>query len=114
LKAIPQEIALSAMYEQAVLQVADPESFGAVKSAIETSFSSGKVASFLGSLERSKVRIREFQDVLGKGLLGRSAAAEYGKLGNSDQGQIREFYLASLERVAPELRQKFFKLYAYY
>jgi len=36
------------------------------------------------------------------------------KLGNADQGQIREFYLASLERVTPELRQKFFKLYAYY
>ena len=33
---------------------------------------------------------------------------------NGDQGQIREFYLASLERVAPELRTEFFKLYAYY
>jgi hypothetical protein len=47
-------------------------------------------------------------------LLGQATIAEYGRLGNSDQGQIREFYLASLERVAPELRQKFFKLYAYY
>ena len=36
------------------------------------------------------------------------------KLDNSDQGQIRELYLASLERVAPELREKFFRLYAYY
>jgi hypothetical protein len=35
-------------------------------------------------------------------------------LGNADQGQIREFYLASLEKVAPEVRQRFFKLYAYY
>jgi hypothetical protein len=102
------------MYEQAVLHVADPEPFGAVKAAIESSFSSSKVSAFLGSLDRAGVRIRDFQIVLSKGLLGKATAAEYGKLGNSDQGQIRELYLASLERVAPELRQKFFKLYAYY
>jgi hypothetical protein len=52
--------------------------------------------------------------VLTKGLLGASTAAEYKGLGDADQGQIRELYLASLERVAPELRQRFFKLYAYY
>ena len=57
---------------------------------------------------------RDFEDVLRKGNLGASAAAEYSRLGNADQGQIRELYLASLERVAPELREKFFKLYAYY
>ena len=102
------------MYEQAVLAVADPEPFGAVKTAIEASFSSSKVAAFLKSVGRSGIRIRDFQAVLSKGLLGSPAIGEYGKLGNSDQDQIREFYLASLERVAPELRQKFFKLYAYY
>ena len=48
------------------------------------------------------------------GILGALTAAEYNRLGNGDQGQIREFYLASLEKVAPELRTKFFKLYAYY
>jgi hypothetical protein len=47
-------------------------------------------------------------------MLGAAAAAQYNRLGNGDQGQIREFYLASLEEVAPELRTKFFKLYAYY
>jgi len=105
---------LGAMYEQAVLQVADPETFGAVKTAVETSFSSGKVVTFLKSLERAGLRIRDFEAVLAKGLLGSNAAAGYARLGNGDQGQIRELYLASLERVAPELRQKFFKLYAYY
>ncbi len=105
---------MSTMYEQAVLQVADPEPFGVVKAAIEASFSSGQIAAFLKSLDRSAVRIRDFQAVLSKGLLGSATVGEYGRLGNSDQGQIREFYLASLERVAPELRQKFFKLYAYY
>jgi hypothetical protein len=102
------------MYQQPVLPISDPQTFHAVKSAIEASFSAGRVADFLKSLERSKLRIRDFEDVLGKGNLGASTAAEYHRLGNADQGQIRELYLASLERVAPELREKFFKLYAYY
>jgi hypothetical protein len=109
-----QESVLSTTYEQPVLAVADPQGFGAVKAAIESSFSSSKVADFLRLLERSKLRIREFETVLGKGALGAKTAAEYSRLGNSDQGQIRELYLASLEKVAPELRDKFFKLYAYY
>jgi hypothetical protein len=105
---------LSSLYQQPVLTVSDPEAFSAVKAAVESSFSSGRVADFLKSLERSKLRIRDFEVVLGHGNLGAATAAEYGKLGNSDQGQIRELYLASLEQVAPELREKFFKLYAYY
>ena len=37
------------------------------------------------------------------------------KLGNADQGQIREFYLASTRaRRRPSCARKFFKLYAYY
>jgi hypothetical protein len=102
------------MYEQPVLPIADPQSFGAVKSAIESSFASGRVADFLKSVETAKLRVRDFEAVLRKGLLGAATAGEYTRLGNADQGQIREFYLASLEKVAPELRQKFFKLYAYY
>jgi hypothetical protein len=102
------------MYQQPVLPISDPQAFSAVKNAIETSFSAGRVAEFLKSLDRSKLRIRDFEDVLSKGNLGASTAAEYHRLGNADQGQIRELYLASLERVAPELREKFFKLYAYY
>ena len=102
------------MYQQPVLPVSDPKTFNAVKAEVEANFSSGRVANFLKSLERSKMRIRDFETVLGKGSLGPATHAEYSKLDNSDQGQIREFYLASLERVTPELREKFFKLYAYY
>jgi len=105
---------LSSMYQQPVLPISDPRTFNAVKSAIESSFSAGHVMEFLKSLERSKLRIRDFEDVLGKGNLGAGTAAEYGKLGNSDQGQIRELYLASLEQVAPEMRERFYRLYAYY
>jgi hypothetical protein len=102
------------MYEQPVLPVSDPQTFNAVKSAIESSFSARHVAEFLKSLESSKLRIRDFEEVLSKGKLGANTAAEYSRLGNADQGQVRELYLASLEHVAPELRERFFKLYAYY
>ena len=105
---------MSALHEQPVIPVADPEAFGAVRSAIETAFSPAKVEDFLKSLQRAGLRIRGFELVLRKGLLGASAAGEYGRLGNSDQGQIREFYLASLEQVDVPLRDKYFKLYAYY
>ncbi len=101
-------------FEQPVLAVADPQSYGAVRSAIEASFSSSKVIGFLKSLASKDVRVRDFEGVLGKGLLGAKTEAEYAALGNADQGQIREYYLASLEQVAPEVRQRFFKLYAYY
>jgi hypothetical protein len=105
---------LSTTYQQPVLPISDPQAYGAVRSAIEQAYSSNNVANFLRSLERGNVRIRNFEQVVGKGLLGAPIAAAYAKLENGDQGQIREFYLASLERVAPELRDKFFKLYAYY
>jgi hypothetical protein len=105
---------LSALHDQAVIPVADPQAFGVVRSAIETAFSSAKVKDFLKSIERAGLRVRDFELVLRKGLLGATTVNEYVRLGNGDQGQIREFYLASLEKVAPELRTEFFKLYAYY
>jgi hypothetical protein len=105
---------LGAGYQQAVLEIANPQTFGAVRGAIEMAFSAARVADFLKSVERGGLRIRDFEAVLKSGNLGASTKAEYGQLVNVDQGQIREFYLASLETVAPELRTKFFKLYAYY
>ncbi len=102
------------MYEQAVLSVEDPQRFERVRQAIASAFSGAAVAGFLQSLERAGLRIRQFEPVLEAKKLGETALAEYSRLGNADRGQIREFYLASLERVAPELRQRFFKLYAYY
>jgi hypothetical protein len=105
---------LSATYEKPVMPVEDSPVFNAVKAAIESSFSSSRAADFFKSLSRAGLRVRDFETVLKQGLLGASTEAEYNRLGNGDQGQIRELYLASLEQVAPELREKFFKLYAYY
>jgi hypothetical protein len=105
---------LSALHQQAVLTVSDPATFGAVQGSIDQAFSAGKVQEFLKSLQSGGLRIRDFEKVLGAGKLGKTTEAEYKKLDNSDQGQIREHYLASLEKVNPELRDKYFKLYAYY
>jgi hypothetical protein len=105
---------LGAGYQQAVLEITNPQTFGSVRGAVEAAFSAARVADFLKSVERAGLRIREFEAVLRLGKLGAATPAEYLQLENGDQGQIREFYLASLEKVAPDLRQRFFKLYAYY
>ena len=78
---------LSALHEQAVIPVANPQAFGAVKSAIETAFSPAKVEDFLKSLKRAGLRIRDFELVLHKGLLGASTAGEYSRLGNGDRAR---------------------------
>ena len=105
---------MSALHQQAVLTVSDPDTFHAVQGAIDQSFSSARVQGFLKSLSSGGLRIRDFEKVLKAGKLGAKTEAEYGKLDNSDQGQIREHYLASLEKVDLDLRDKYFKLYAYY
>ena len=105
---------MSATYQQAVLTVQDPDTFRPVRESIASAFSSPRAAEFLKSVERSSLRIRHFEDVLTRGLLGASTADEYSRLQPGDQGQIREFYLASLEHVSLDLRDRFFKLYAYY
>ena len=105
---------MGSMFVQAAIAVQDDQTFGRVKAAIDDAFSPASVQGFLKSVERARLRIREFEGVLQAGLLGSASPAAYAKLGNSDQGQVRELYLASLEKVAPALRQKFLKLYAYY
>ena len=103
-----------ALYERPVLAVEDGATFSTLKAAIEARFSSAGVQDFLRSLNRAGLRIRHFEDVLKAGKLGAEAPADYARLSPGDQGQVREFYLASLEQVAMPLRDKFFKLYAYY
>ncbi len=105
---------MTALREQGAIPVVDTQRSGAVRSAIEAAFSAAKVEDFLQSTMRAGLRIRDFEPILRTGILGAAVAAEYAALGNGDQGQIREFYLAMLEKVSPELRAKFFKLYAYY
>jgi hypothetical protein len=103
-----------ALYERPTMDILDATAFAAVKDAVASAFATGNVEKFLKTVERSGLRIRHFEAVLKAGKLGVATEAEYAKLDNADQGQIREFYLASLEKVDLALRDRFFKLYAYY
>jgi hypothetical protein len=102
------------MFEKPVLGVEDGPSFDVVRSAIQAAFASAAAGRFLKQVDAQRLRVRNFESVLGKGLLGQEAVAAYERLGNLDRGQIRELYLASVEHVAPELRAKYLKVYAYY
>jgi hypothetical protein len=102
------------MFEKPVLGAEDGPSFDVVRSAIQAAFAPAAAGRFLKHVDAQRLRVRDFESVLGKGLLGQEAIAAYGRLGNLDRGQIRELYLASVEHVAPELRAKYLKVYAYY
>jgi len=102
------------MYEQAAFAVVNEPVFGELKTAIEQAFSQAKVEAFLKSVDKLKLRIRDYESVVGRGLLGKGLEAQYKLLESSDQCMIRELYLSKLEKVAPELRKKFLKIYAYY
>jgi hypothetical protein len=47
-------------------------------------------------------------------LLGKAAPTLYEALPTSDQGLTRERYLRLVEAVPLELRQRYFRVYAYY
>ena len=102
------------MFEQATLPVQDEKTFAEVIEALDQAFSTRKVEDFLHRVKRSGLRARDFEGVLDKGLLGKETPARYAALGNGDQGQVREKYLRLVEQVAPELRARFLKVYAYY
>ncbi|HXB61948.1 MAG TPA: hypothetical protein VNU94_03725 [Acidobacteriaceae bacterium] len=102
------------MYEKALIPIEDQQSYGEVHAAIASRFAAGNVQNLLKDIAGAGLRIRDFEGVASAGLFGEAVAASYKKLGNADQGQIREFYLAAVEKVDPALRAKYLKLYAYY
>ena len=102
------------MFEQATIPVHDEKTFAEVRQALDHAFAPAQVPAFLRSIEKAKLRVRQFEAVLAHGFLGPQAQKSYAALGDADRGQIRELYLRQVERVAPEIRQKFFRLYASY
>jgi hypothetical protein len=102
------------MFVQAVLPIEDEAHFAAVKASLEPLFASGNIAAFLKRVQRSRLRVRDFEGLLQRGLLGTNTAEAYGVLSDSDRGHARELYLSKVEQVGLELRGKFLKVYAYY
>ena len=102
------------MFVQTALPIQDEVRFAAVRSSLEPLFASGQVAAFLKRVQKSKLRVRDYEGLLQRGLLGKATAEAYAAMGDSDRGQARELYLSLVEQVGPDLRGKFLKVYAYY
>ena len=68
----------------------------------------------MASVAGKKLHVRQFEVILDEGLFGTDAPEIYKILAVSDQSMIREKYLAKIEKVPVELRQRFLKVYAYY
>jgi hypothetical protein len=110
---IPEETRTT-MFEQATIPIQDEKTFADVRQALDDAFAPANVAAFLRKVAGAKLRVRQFEAVLAHGFLGQPAQKSYAALGDADRGQIREQYLRRVEHVAPEVRQKYFRLYAGY
>ena len=102
------------MFEQAAIAVRDEQVYAQLHALIDAAFDSRDVETFLDRVTKSKLRIRDYEGVLKRGLLGKEAVGLYEALPVSDQGLTRERYLRLVEAVALELRQRYFRIYAYY
>ena len=102
------------MFEQAAIAVKDEQKYAQLHTLIDAAFDKRDVAVLLDHALRSKLRIRDFEGILSRGLLGKESVALYAELPVSDQALTRERYLRLVEAVPVELRQKYFRAYAYY
>jgi hypothetical protein len=102
------------MFEQAAIAVKDEQNYARLHAVIEKAFGAEGVEVFLDRVTRAKLRIRDYEAVLKRGLLGKDAVALYEALPVSDQALTRERYLWLVEQVPGDLRQRYFRLYAYY
>ena len=111
-------------YQQAQIAVTKTEDFEQLKSALERIFSSASVEKYYSKLQSRTVYVREFEKILGLGILesvdgelaksGKTARQLYESLTVSDQALMREFYLERIEKVDAKVRQKYQKIYRYY
>ena len=102
------------MFEQATIAVRDEQGFAQLHALIDVAFDARDVDVFMDRVKRAKLRIRDFESVLKRGLLGKEAIGLYKGLPVSDQALTRERYLRLVEKVPLELRQRYLKVYAYY
>jgi hypothetical protein len=102
------------MFEQAGIAVQNEQGYGKLHGLIDAVFDPRDVEVFLTRVTKSKLRIRDYETILRRGFLGKDAVGLYGALPVSDQGLTRERYLRLVEAVPLELRQRYFRVYAYY
>jgi hypothetical protein len=102
------------MFQQAAIAVQNETEFAQLHAQIDATFDARNVEVLLDRASRAKLRIRDYEGVLKRGLLGKGASALHWALPVSDQALTRERYLRLVEAVAVELRQRYFRVYAYY
>jgi len=102
------------MFEQAAIAVTDEKVYAQLHALIDQVFAPQGIEIFLDRVARAKLRIRDYESVLARGFLSKEAIALYASLPVSDQALTRERYLRLVEAVSPELRQQYFRVYAYY
>jgi hypothetical protein len=102
------------MFEQAGIAVQDEQGYSRLHGIIDAAFDLRDVEVLLTRATKAKLRIRDFESMLKRGYLGKEAPALYAALPVSDQGLTRERYLRLVEAVPVELRQRYFRVYAYY
>jgi hypothetical protein len=102
------------MFEQAGIAVRDEQGFARLHALLDAAFDARDVEVLLHRVTRAKLRIRDFEGILRRGLLGKEAEGLYKALPESDQGLTRERYLQMVEAVPRELRQRYLGAYAYY
>ena len=102
------------MFEQAAIAVQDEQGYAQFHALIDAAFDARDVDVFLNRVTRAGLRIRDFESVVRRGFLGKQAQGMYEALPVSDQALTRERYLQLIEAVPMELRQRYYKAYAYY
>ena len=102
------------MFEQAAIAVQDEQGYAKLHALIDAAFDARDVDVLLSRATRSKIRIRDYETILKRGFLGKDGPALYAALPVSDQALTRERYLWLVEQVPLELRQRYFRIYAYY
>jgi hypothetical protein len=102
------------MFEQAAIPVQDEKGYAKLHSLFDAAFDVRDVEVLLSRVKRAGLRIRDYETVLKRGFLGKDAPVLYAALPVSDQALTRERYLRLVEKVPPELRQRYLKAYAYY
>ncbi len=102
------------MFEQAAIAVKDEQGYAQLHALLDAAFDARDMEVFLNRVTRAKLRIRDYETVLQRGFLGKQAPGLYQALPVSDQALTRERYLQLVEAVPGELRQRYFRVYAYY
>ena len=105
---------MGTMFEQAAIAVQDQQGYAKLHALIDAAFDRRDVEVLLNRVTGAKLRIRDFEGAERADCWARKRSGLYKALPVSDQGLTRERYLRLVEQVPQELRQRYFKAYAYY